>query len=536
MANLSPLVGGAWRYPQVTTDEINSGLSEVPKRWSVKDILDLMAVREPWGDALGEVGEGSGAALQTHKQSGDHDNRYPRLSGGRMTGDFVYRNIAQGTWARGLTGLIASDNRAGGLGILGNGDSIVGVYMGLGGSPWESGNGVRVTASGVAIGGVLSGNGSGLTTLNAGQLTSGTLPAARLSGTYNIAISGNAATATKLQTQRTINGTNFDGTSNITTGTWGTARNLTIGNTAKSVNGSGNVSWTLGEIGAASANHDHTSITIPDSRGAARAPNFFTRRAVRWDFIENAHTGAGGDEWNVLMTVSPWSSFQSTHRQQQIAFVGTGWLKHRHATSDTAWSPWLTILDSGNVSSFAAAPTHNHTWGNITGAPATATRWPSWAEVTGKPGTTASRTDTSTTTLLQAKAMNDHRTSGDHDARYYTKTETNNLTKHHLRFRWGAETITLAREGYITRYFNSHNTGPSSTIVNLTTSTFQVGDIIEIYFLGPSTRTLRINNSNGTMRAPDGSTVNSFATINAPAKVVLVKQENSNDISIISVT
>ena len=61
---------------------------------------------------------------------------------------------------------------------------------------------------------------------------------------------GNAATATKLATARQINGTNFDGSGNITTANWGTARTLTIGNAAKSVNGAGNVSWSLSEIGA----------------------------------------------------------------------------------------------------------------------------------------------------------------------------------------------------------------------------------------------------------------------------------------------
>lgn len=70
-------------------------------------------------------------------------------------------------------------------------------------------------------------------------------------------LSGNASTATKLQTARTINGTSFDGSANITTANWGTARNLQIGNTAKSVNGSANVTWTLSEIGAAAASHTH---------------------------------------------------------------------------------------------------------------------------------------------------------------------------------------------------------------------------------------------------------------------------------------
>lgn len=69
-------------------------------------------------------------------------------------------------------------------------------------------------------------------------------------GTITASLSGNASTATKLQNARTINGTSFDGTGNITTSNWGTARNIQIGNTSKSVNGSANVSWSLSEIGA----------------------------------------------------------------------------------------------------------------------------------------------------------------------------------------------------------------------------------------------------------------------------------------------
>ena len=61
---------------------------------------------------------------------------------------------------------------------------------------------------------------------------------------------GNSATSTTLETARTINGTSFNGSANITTSNWGTSRTLTIGNKGKSVNGSGNVSWSLSEIGA----------------------------------------------------------------------------------------------------------------------------------------------------------------------------------------------------------------------------------------------------------------------------------------------
>lgn len=65
-------------------------------------------------------------------------------------------------------------------------------------------------------------------------------------------VSSNVASATMLATARTINGTSFNGTSNITTANWGSARNFTIGGATKSVNGSGNMAWSLAEIGALS--------------------------------------------------------------------------------------------------------------------------------------------------------------------------------------------------------------------------------------------------------------------------------------------
>jgi hypothetical protein len=79
----------------------------------------------------------------------------------------------------------------------------------------------------------------------------------RATGTFRGSLTGNASTATTLATARTINGTSFNGSANITTANWGTARTLTIGSTGKSVNGSANVAWTLAEIGAAPASHTH---------------------------------------------------------------------------------------------------------------------------------------------------------------------------------------------------------------------------------------------------------------------------------------
>ena len=114
---------------------------------------------------------------------------------------------------------------------------------------------------------------SGLTKLytGTGTATDGTMTQAAIktaldskaaSGhTHNYAGSssagGNANAAVKLATSRRINGTNFDGTGNIVTEIWGTKRTIGIGNTSKSVNGSGNVSWSLAEIGI------HLSTTDP---------------------------------------------------------------------------------------------------------------------------------------------------------------------------------------------------------------------------------------------------------------------------------
>ena len=65
---------------------------------------------------------------------------------------------------------------------------------------------------------------------------------------FNQQIQGNALSASKLQTARQINGTDFNGSANITTSKWGTSRNLTIGKTAKAVDGSSNISWLTSEI------------------------------------------------------------------------------------------------------------------------------------------------------------------------------------------------------------------------------------------------------------------------------------------------
>ena len=99
---------------------------------------------------------------------------------------------------------------------------------------------------------------------NATPLAPGTATAGTDNGNYareghvhplQVNTSGNAGSSTKLQNARTINGTAFDGTANIITANWGTARNITIANsdgtnagTAVSVNGSGNAALRLPSV------------------------------------------------------------------------------------------------------------------------------------------------------------------------------------------------------------------------------------------------------------------------------------------------
>lgn len=105
-------------------------------------------------------------------------------------------------------------------------------------SSWGTARNISISDSdGTNTGTAVSVNGSGNATL-------------KLPGTIKATLSGNASSATKLATARSINGTNFDGSGAITTANWGTARNIQIGLTSKSVNGSAGVSWSLAEIGA----------------------------------------------------------------------------------------------------------------------------------------------------------------------------------------------------------------------------------------------------------------------------------------------
>lgn len=149
-----------------------------------------------------------------------------------------------------------------------------------------------------------------------------TLPAS--SGTVALTTS-NVASATKLQTARTINGTSFNGTASITTANWGTARNIKIGNSTKSVNGSANVTWTLSEIGAATV----TKIANGTDIDTIKTTGFYN--AGGGNKCENLPVGIDAFGLIVYKTANGWiaqdltSSDTLTNKRFTRQFNGSTW-------------------------------------------------------------------------------------------------------------------------------------------------------------------------------------------------------------------
>lgn len=142
------------------------------------------------------------------------------------------------------------------------------------------------------------------------------------SGTWGINISGNAATASKLATARTINGTNFDGSANITTSYWGTARNIYIQDAtaahtgaAVSVNGSGNINLKL-----------PSTITAALSGNASTASKWQAARTVTMNGFADCSFSIDGSS-NVSFDYKPYNFYLSVNNKNnypwhRIAKIG----------------------------------------------------------------------------------------------------------------------------------------------------------------------------------------------------------------------
>lgn len=176
-------------------------------------------------------------------------------------------------------------------------------------------------------------------TVNAqGHVTGGTNPTT-LAGygiTDALGVNSNAVSATKLATARQINGASFDGTANITTASWGTARIMTIGGSGKSVNGAGNVAWSLSEIGAVSKSGDIMDGNLEAPKFTSRGIEFFGDGA--WAMIKA--TGKDG----VILHVD-------TAQQARVKVGNNGSVPIYHALN----KPSSDDVGLGNVNNWAAS-------------------------------------------------------------------------------------------------------------------------------------------------------------------------------------
>lgn len=174
----------------------------------------------------------------------------------------------------------------------------------------------------------------------------------------------NVGSATKLQTARQINGTNFDGTANIVTSYWGIARNFTIGNTTRSVNGSGNVTWSFADIGGAPASHSHNYI---NSRGNL---NPQTGRTQNLGNVYSYNTVSGTSNGAPTTYTSVIGFGRSTGGTVEIAggwTAGMGlWYRALRDTTDN-WYGWVKVWDTKNFDPNSKANSnHNHDGSYIT--------------------------------------------------------------------------------------------------------------------------------------------------------------------------
>lgn len=174
--------------------------------------------------------------------------------------------------------------------------------------------------------------------LNAGTPTA-------CSTTLGVSITGNAATATKLQTARTINGTSFDGSANITTAYWGATRTITLSGAvtgSASVNGSQNVTITTtyqtGSIdgryvgGKKTAGHG--------SKGTAYTADTYSSNFVNKAFVAYAERGS----WDYAI-----NGYITTDTGVNIPLAGTA-IFQWGANDITKTQLFITPIDSNGVS------------------------------------------------------------------------------------------------------------------------------------------------------------------------------------------
>ncbi|HGM4744102.1 tail fiber protein [Stenotrophomonas maltophilia] len=178
-------------------------------------------------------------------------------------------------------------------------------------------------------------------------------------------LTGNADTATKLAAPRTINGTAFDGSANVVTTAWGASRKVTIGNTAKDVNGGVNFGWTLSEIGAASV--DEVAARVAYLTPTSNDDSWVDT----WNALRINRQGNPSPTTMPAQYTIAWSlpSYDNSRGLALAADYGGGnrfWMRSRHDTApaDQRWKAWAELWTDAN---FNPATKLDKAGGTITG-------------------------------------------------------------------------------------------------------------------------------------------------------------------------
>ena len=231
--------------------------------------------------------------------------------------------------------------------------------------------------------------------LNAGTPTA-------CSTTLGVSITGNAATATKLQTARTINGTSFDGTANIVTAYWGTARTISLSGAvtgSASVNGSQNVTITttyqFGSIdgryvgGNKTANHGSSGTAYTaDTYSSTFVNKAFVAFAERgsWAYVNNGYvsTDTGVNIPLAGTAIFQWGASDTNKTQLYITPHNNSGVSNPAANEMLFYtsngggytSAWTRVLTHRNYTNYTVTKTGggaSGTWGiSITGTAASA--------------------------------------------------------------------------------------------------------------------------------------------------------------------
>ena len=233
--------------------------------------------------------------------------------------------------------------------------------------------------------------------LNAGTPTA-------CSTTLGVSITGNAATATKLQTARTINGTSFDGSANITTAYWGATRTITLSGAvtgSASVNGSQNVTITTTyQTGSIDGRYvGGNKIARHGSQGTAYTADTYSSNFVNKAFVAYAERGSWSYANNGYITtdtgvniplagtaIFQWGASDTNKTQLFITPMNNSGVSNPavnemlfYTSNGSEYSSgWSRVLTNRNYTIYTVTKTGggaSGTWGiSITGNAATANR------------------------------------------------------------------------------------------------------------------------------------------------------------------